>query len=344
MDGSQVTRGPRRLRVLQSVRTVRSTTNPYIQTLLARLTEHATVLLFSWRGAFFSRYDVFHVQWPEILIVRSSPWRSFVQAGLLVMLLTRLWVTRTPIVRTVHNLAPHERVSPIVAIALNLLDRRTRLRIVLNASESVPGASIVIPHPDYREWFEHHRRAAPTPRRIGFVGQIRAYKNVDGLVAAFSEIQDASATLVVAGAPSDPSLLERIEWTVGGDGRIAVIPGHLPDDELVEVVTRCSLIALPYRTLYNSGAVMLALTLARPVLVPETPTMTALAAEVGEQWVIRFSGPLTSRHVTEALDAAGSMDDSTPDLRLRSWDASIDAHLRAYRLVVPSRALDSRSS
>lgn len=61
--------------VLQSFRTPRPTTNPYIVMLgeTLRTTPGVVLLNFSWRRALFGRFDVFHVHWPEILVTDCPP-------------------------------------------------------------------------------------------------------------------------------------------------------------------------------------------------------------------------------------------------------------------------------
>jgi len=94
----------RSLVVLQSVPEPKPTTNPYVVQLIRSLREAGVdVRAFSWRAALTSRYDVFHVHWPEILARGNTPLRTLARQVALLALLIRLRVTRTPIVRTLHN-------------------------------------------------------------------------------------------------------------------------------------------------------------------------------------------------------------------------------------------------
>ncbi len=60
---------------------------------------------------------------------------------------------------------------------------------------------------------------------------------------------------------------------------------------------------LPYREMHNSGAALTALSLNRPVLVPDNEVNRELAEEVGPGWVFRYDGELTGRHLLDALAA-----------------------------------------
>ncbi len=97
--------------------------------------------------------------------------------------------------------------------------------------------------------------------------------------------------LAGGGAAVDASLAE----SSGGrapDARIAHHLEHVPDDDLAAEVAHAQLVVLPYREMHNSGAVLLALSLDRPVLVPRNEVTDALAAEVGPWWVQRYDGEL----------------------------------------------------
>jgi beta-1,4-mannosyltransferase len=93
----------------------------------------------------------------------------------------------------------------------------------------------------------------------------------------------------------------------------------LSDEQLAEVILGSTLVVLPYRNMYNSGAALLSLTLRRPILVPDSPTMRELQQEVGEHWVFLFDGELTTDDLREALRSAAVPRAGDPDLTRRDW-------------------------
>lgn len=335
---------PAPITVLQSIRAIRSTTNPYIVVLLDELSAHVTVRLFSWRQALFGRYDVLHVHWPELMFVRESTVRRLLHSGLFVLLLARLRLSRTPVVRTVHNLRPHESQARLTNGLLRLLDRQTRLWIRLNSATDVPSGAdaVTIPHPHYRQWFANVPRSAQVPGRIAFFGQVRDYKNVVALLEAFRDLDDDDASLVLAGSAADPRLADRLSVLARRDDRVELRLQHVPDADLVDVITSSQLIVLPYREMLNSGAVLLALSLNRPVLVPDNPVTRDLDAEVGGGWVLRYSGELDASVLAQGLvDSARARRDD-PALDSRAWPEVTKAHVVAFseaiRLGRPSAA------
>src|SRR4051794_31037997 len=69
------------------------------------------VQTFSWRRALRGGYSVFHVHWPEILVSGRSRSKKLVRQCLFVLFLLRLRLTRTPLVRTMHNLDLPDGIS-----------------------------------------------------------------------------------------------------------------------------------------------------------------------------------------------------------------------------------------
>ena len=116
------------VRVLQSFPVPTHTTNPYVTQLAECLeaTPDVELVHFSWRSALTSSYKVFHVHWPEAVIRDARLSRAVVRHALFVGLLVRLRVARTPVVRTLHNLRPHEDTSFFTQrLLLRILDRLT---------------------------------------------------------------------------------------------------------------------------------------------------------------------------------------------------------------------------
>jgi beta-1,4-mannosyltransferase len=325
--------------VLQSFPRPRPTTNPYLVLLgrsLAALPD-VRVLTFSWRRALRGGYGVFHAHWPEILVSGASPLKQAVRQVLFVLLLLRLRLTRTPLVRTVHNLELPSGISRREVALLRWAERWTSLRIRLNEETPIPDGApfATVVHGHYRDWFAPHPRAAAQPGRLAFVGQVRRYKGVDRLVAVFGATAGRAPeplTLHVAGKPSSEALGAELLAAAAADPRIEVSLGHLSDADLVAAVTAAELVVLPYREMHNSGGALAALSLDRPVLVPDNPVNRRLAEEVGPGWVHRYAGELSADSLLEALAALRAAPPAVPpDLSLRDWDPLGEAHRAAYR-------------
>ncbi|MFC7623339.1 glycosyltransferase [Microlunatus sp. GCM10028923] len=329
-----------RLTVLQSFPTPRPTTNPYLIMLADRLeqTGQARVLTFGYRTALFGRYDVFQVHWPEILLHGSSPVKKLARQLLALVFMIRLAVTRTPVVRTVHNVERPDGLSRLDHRLLDLMDRLTTLRVRLNRLTPVPAGapSMIIPHGHYRDWFAGQRPETLVPGRIGYVGLIRRYKGVERLLEAFAGT-DGEVTLTIGGRPSTAELAELITAAATADARISVVPRFLDDAELVSIVTASELIVLPYRFMHNSGGTLAALSLGRPVLIPDNEVNRELAEETGPGWVYLFDGDLRPDDLITTLQQVRRPRTAEPRLVGRDWPAVAAAHLAGYRQAIAIR-------
>ncbi|MET0694732.1 MAG: glycosyltransferase [Propionibacteriaceae bacterium] len=324
--------------VQQSFPEPRPTTNPYIVMLRASIesTPGLELRTFSWRAALLGRYDVFHAHWPEILVAGRTAPRALARQLLTLALLLRLRLTRTPIVRTLHNLKRPEGISRRENAILALFERQTTLLILLNSSTPPPAgkATATVLHGHYRDWFARYPQPDPVPGRLSYFGLIRRYKGVDVLLRAFRELT-GDVSLRVAGKPSSGELAQSLTALAADDPRVRLDLAFVPDEELARVACEGELVVLPYREMHNSGGALTALSLNRPVLVPANEVNDQLSAEVGPGWVHSYAGELSADQLRSTLEAVHTTDRTDrPDLSRREWDLAGRQHLEAYRQAI----------
>lgn len=329
---------------------LRPTTNPYLIMLRSSIEAQpgVNVIDFSWSNAFFGRADVHHAHWPEILITGRTPTRRRVRQGLVAAYLAWCSVRGQALVRTFHNAELPSELTRVQTGLLHAWERATDLWIVLNPHSQPPGsaARVLIPHGHYRNWYRRDDQPVSVPGRLAFFGLIRRYKGVDRLVRSFLAISDPTQrlSLEVAGRPSSQELAAELESIAEDDPRVCFDFSFLSDDEIVALVGRAQLVVLPYRQMHNSGGVLTALSLDRPVLVPDNPVTRQLAQEVGPEWVQTFEGELDREDLDRALVATASFPaHARPDLSQREWEMSGAEHVHAYRQAVAEcRSLGTR--
>lgn len=332
-----------RIRVLQSFGTPRRTTNPYLVMLRDSLesSDDVECLPFSWRSALTGSYDVFHVHWPDTLLAgRSWVTRSGKRVALAGLLL-RLRLRGTPVVRTLHNIREPEAWW-LDRRLLRALDSQATVGIRINESTPEPAGmrSTLIPHGHYRDWYGGIPRADRVPGRLGYVGLIKPYKGVDALLDAYrgARAHDPSMSLDISGSPADDAVAESMRAAERELPGLDVTLRYVDETEFVDAVTRATLIVLPYRFMHNSGSALAALSLDRPVLVPDNEANRMLAREVGAGWVLRFQGELDSDDLTTALAAVAMTPPAPPDLSRREWSDVAARHADAYRCAVATTA------
>ncbi len=277
-------------------------------------------------GSLAHRQDIWHVHWPESLLnIRNAASAAFKLSSFLAMIdFVRLRGGR--IVWTVHNLRAHDGLHPLLEAKFY---RRFIPRVdgVISMSETglnlarkrfphlrhLPAA--VIPHGHYRDQYPRYEGNARVEldisadaRVILFFGEIRAYKNVDALVRAFRNVTDSNALLMIAGRPKSALLGESLAKEAALDNRVRLALQFIEREQVARLFSAADLSVLPYRHILNSGAALLALSLNRPVLVPDLGSMGDLRNDFGDEWVRTYSGEIGSETLESALEWASLRD------------------------------------
>ena len=218
--------------------------NRFLQILLGALeAEGVRVVSFpESRDIDLAGLDALLVHWPDKLFWEAAG--SAEAAALIIRLTARLALRPRPVklVWMVHDLRPHDgrwfkRLAwpPYAAMLAQLADGALTLssgtRAVVQAAYPVLGRKPFehIWHPAYPgEAVTPEVRAAAragfgwrgAERVYGYCGQLRPYKGVEDLIAAFAGLADPDARLLIAGRPRDPGIAATLESLAGGDPRI----------------------------------------------------------------------------------------------------------------------------
>lgn len=310
------------------------------------------------------RYDVWHLHWPEAILNRPW-WQSRLLVDTFGGLLRLARRRGTKIVWTAHNLRAHERLHPRLEARLwqdliAHLDGYIALseggrRAVLAAHPALAGCpGFVIPHGHYRDAYPdtvsraEARRALALPhaaRTFLWLGQIRPYKNLPGLIDAFRRLPGSELRLVIAGRPASRDLGRQVRALAADDRRIRLHLDFVPPTEVQVYLRAADLVVLPYREILNSGSAILALSFARPLLVPARGALAELPREVGPGWVRTYHGELGPAHLAAALDwALAAPRDPSPLLQRLSWERIARQTLAAYQAVGVRAAVDGRAT
>jgi beta-1,4-mannosyltransferase len=330
--------------------------NPYTWLLYTRLEAVGGVVVDEYSGMRLlrSRYDVFHVHWPEGHLNDANPVRALRRTLSGLTLLRWVRSRGTKVVWTVHNLHAHECLYP----RLERLFWRRFLRCVdgyISLSESGKDAALarfpvlrrvpgfVIPHGHYRDALVTTATRASARAELGispgstvvaFVGQVRPYKHVPQLIRSFRALPDANLSLLVAGAPNSLELAEQLWEEAGGDARIRLDLAWFTNRQLLTRLAAVDLVVLPYRDVMNSGSAILALSFDRPLLAPAMGALRDLAQTVGPAWVRTYAGELGPDELAAAVRWAVAADRAThAPLDALAWDGIARATLDAYKTV-----------
>lgn len=319
-----------RVRVLYSFSQPTETSSPYTRRLVESLGSSVDARFFSWRNLLSPWADVFHVHWPDALVKDDRAWRAQLNGALGVAFLLTRRLLRTRVVWTVHNLEPHENLHGLARLFVDQLQKRADWRIYINESiENSTGRATTILHGPIAI-SDRSATGDEKTDRILFFGLLRPYKGLENLINAFTDV-DTGVELVITGRPVDASYAAAIEALASPHPAIVVDPVFLDADRLESLIQSSRVAVLPYRSLYNSGALLLAVELGTHVLAPRNEATVQLQCEFGADRLSLFDHPVGSSDLLDALAAAGRQPVDRLQSPGRTWATAAAAHLTVYR-------------
>jgi len=337
-----------------------SSLNPYNSLLYAQIqAQGQPVAEFGWRRVVkLQLADILHVHWPERQILPPG-WRLR-KMGEFLLFRFYLWAVRLhggKVVWTAHNAFPHDEPRSRLNLFLwarflakldgvTYLSEESRRQIQADYPVLQRKQSIVVQHGDYLEWLSTMTARAsrdrfsrqslgipPDAKVILSFGLIRPYKGIDLLLDEFKHLNDDSH-LIIAGYTSRPELRQRIEELARGQPNIHLVLRWMEGEELAALLELSDMAVLPYRTITNSGAALLALSARLPILGPNMGSIPELQQLVGTQWVRLFDGKISHSQLREAvawLDAQRR----APNMEPFSWPRIAAETLALYRSLSP---------
>lgn len=308
--------------------------NPYLRLLYGHLAtqgfERVETPQLSLRWLWRARSNVgfVHIHWPEGLYrfergpVQVRPLLSRVK---LVLFAGRLRAARLlgfRLIWTVHQVFPHESTDrSLDRSAARLLARAADLLVVHDrwtaeqvASELAPHPKrlAVIPHGSYLGVYAQGRPRSEVRGELGLpadafaflcFGELRAYKEVELLLAAFSDISNPNLWLVVAGNVKAPHVGTTVRGASARNSRVVSRFGFVPESGVAELFHACDAVVFPRGEPGTSGSLILALSMGRPVVAADVPTVRELTGNGKAGWLFR---PHDVSSLRAALESAGA--------------------------------------
>lgn len=239
----------------------------------------------------FSRllgYNIFHLHWTYPFALKTSFWKVlFMQKILNRHYLFCLWVIKKlgyKLVWTAHNVLPHEKIfiddtaarKDLVKYTDTVIGHSSKTFKELIKIGVVPKKYVVIPHGNYLDVYQNTITKEEARERLGlsmnefiflFFGQIRDYKGVDTLVAAYKELNRPFTRLIVAGKCNNQHLKLLLERAMVSH-KVKFFNKYISDEEIQNYFVAADVTALPFKSVTTSGSVMLSLSFGKPVIVP----------------------------------------------------------------------------
>ena len=253
--------------------------------LFLRLVGHFTSL--ARLTAAVGRYDVLHLHFPPVLPV-DARWLHLIRH-------------RIPVVHTVHNLWPHrasrdasdrQRLRRLYHACHQLIAHTEDTVRGLIEEFGVPPERIArIPHGNFRQFWNQERAsvpaldhpAEPTPTILMF-GELRPSKGADVLLRAAATLRDRGVAfrVVLAGAPfAATQPIRDLTRELDLEDRVVFHLRYVEEEVVPSYFEAASVVALPYRTIDQSGVAIAALTMGRAIVATRIAGFTDLV-EQGE--------------------------------------------------------------
>lgn len=270
-----------------------------------------------------SRWDVWHMHWPEDFLNSTRGIGLAVRLIGLVMLVAIAKLRGTRLVWTIHQLDSHDPRHPrLERIVKRLIVAGLDGAIALTegsaaqARERFPALRnrpiAVVPHGHYMDVYPRDVSRREARRRLGlenrhrvvlFIGAIKPYKNVPSLIRTFARVRGEDLRLVVAGEPSSEALRAEVISAAANDDRVQLHLNLVKDEDLQVFLGAADLVVLPFRGIMNSGSVFLALSFGRPVLVPDKGAMRELRSILGPAFISIYDGEIEPASIERALNS-----------------------------------------
>lgn len=325
--------------------------NPY-GALLAAAIRKQGVIIDDWTPlrALVRRVDLWHVHHPDTVVYPRNTLHSALGTAVFAVLLYLAHWRGIRILWTVHDLDSNDGLHPWLEAWLwrYFLPRVDAFSCLTEGSlrlarerfpqlRGVPGYTIT--HGHYRDAYpnemsqEQAREALglpPQAKVLLYFGLIRPYKNVPHLIDTFRQLKDPDLILLVVGKPYDAKEEQAVRERADSCPRVRLELRWIPPEQVQKYFAASDLLVLPYRRILNSGAAMLALTFARPVLVPDLGNMREQQEKLGGQWIMLYEGELTESALAEASRCADATQAPPPNLTGLGWAERAERTIRVY--------------
>lgn len=249
------------------------------------------------------------------------------------LLLARLLGYR--IVWTMHDLMPTWSKEPawverlaryaIAWLAHDVIVHCQEARRLLHSHFRRSRRVWVLPLPSYADVHPNHVSRAESRSRlgltehsfvVGFIGGVRPNKGLEDLIAAFQQVDDLQAVLLIAGRPWPPqSYVDEVRALAEANPRIVFRTDDISDDDLQLYLNASDVLAFPFRQVLTSSSAVLAMSFGRPIIAPRLGCLPEMVGtDVG---FIYEAGDVAS--LAAAIEQASHADLATMGAAAKRW-------------------------
>jgi len=233
--------------------------------------------------------DIIHLHWQSsFLNVDGSRFKTIVKS---LLFIAQIWIVKrigVKFVWTVHNLKRHEETfRDLESLFTRILAKLTNQIIVhcqsannivqRQCGHKIKNKIAVIPHGHFLNYYENRitRENARNKLNIDgskltflFLGELRYYKGILDLVDAFKLLKNPNSQLLIAGRPHNMKIRNEIIQKTCQSNNITTHLVFVPEKEIQTYINACDVMVFPYRDIFTSGGIFLALSFGKPIVAP----------------------------------------------------------------------------
>lgn len=246
--------------------------------------------------------DVLHLHWSYPYLIGPNFVSSLEMTFQFFKILIRQKFKGSKFIWTIHNLGEHEHKHPRFELFCHRLLARFADGIIVHSrfaqektleaywlrhhSEKVR----IIPHGNYIGNYPNEVPQETARNRLGiegekrvflFLGQIRPYKGLPELVAAFNKVATGNEILIMAGKPLNERIKANIGALIADRPDIIYLPKFVPDEEIQTYMNAADVVVFPFRDIFTSGSVLLAMSFTKALIVPDLESLAEITAAGG---------------------------------------------------------------
>jgi beta-1,4-mannosyltransferase len=322
---------------------------------------------YSHKTAITKQYDIIHLHWPDGYIDVANWVKAFQRVLLLTIIIMVSKTKRAKLIWTVHNLEPHDAYHPklsqwflkqfaAVCDGFIFLTKEGSKKfgslypdINISTTHSKKKSTAVIPHGHYRDSYPPPIAQLVAKELLGipkdksvllFLGMIKPYKNCDGLINEFLKAKLQNTVLVIAGKVSTAEHQRKLEMLAANQPNILMYFHFIPDADMPLYMSAADKVILPYKSILNSGALLLALSFNKAVIAPRLGAFIDLHEELGSKWISIYDGDLNAEKLTFNFNSQNQISNKVPcPLENYDWNKIAELTLKFYQELCPQLAV-----
>ena len=236
---------------------------------------------------------ILHLHWQHPFLLARNKTGTIFKSFFFILEILLLKMLGVRPVWTLHNIHNHEKQFVNIEIFFCKLLAKAAAGIIAH-SESAKQEAIktfkiskkekihVIPHANYIDYYPNTINKREARKKLDIpgekfvllsLGRIRSYKGIKSLVRSFIQFHDSDSLLILAGMPHSPADKQELQRLLKAVENIRFYSSYISDHEIQVFMNAADAVVLPYENILTSGAAILAMSFAKPVITPSHPFM-----------------------------------------------------------------------